>query len=113
MPDRYGSIWNHPGLRGLSDGSGYRGYWRGTRSAAPGPAWLGEKGPELVVSRQLRQMQGHEQVIPLSHLGAGVRPEVHMHVTAQGDDLEAKLQQARWAASHDLADAFAEVLANA
>ena len=113
VPDRYGSIWNHPGLRGLSDGSGYRGYWRGTRSAAPGPAWLGEKGPELVVSRQLRQMQGHEQVIPLSHLGAGVRPEVHMHVTAQGDDLEAKLQQARWAASHDLADAFAEVLANA
>lgn len=103
VPDRYGSIWNHPGLRGLSDGSGYRGYWRGTSGAAPGPAWLGEKEPELVVSRQLRQMRGGEQVIPLSSLaGSGAAPELHMHVTAQGDDLDAKLQELRWAVRHDL-----------
>ena len=113
VPGVYGSIWNHPGLKGLASGSGYRGYWRGTSGAAPGPAWVGERGPELVVSRQLRNMEGGEQVIPLTRFGAGAKPELHINVTAQGDDLESKLQEARWAARHDLSDAFAEVLANA
>lgn len=114
VPGVYGSIWNHPGLVGLSSGAGYRGYWRGTTGAAPGPAWLGEREPELVVSRQLRQMRGGETVLPLSQLDfGGDAPDVHVHVTAQGDDLDAKLQQVRWAAKHDLRDTLLEVMASA
>ena len=98
----------------MSSGAGYRGYWRGTTGAAPGPAWLGEKEPELVISRQLRQMRGGETVLPLSQLDfGGDAPDVHVHVTAQGDDLDAKLQQVRWAARHDLRDTLLEVMAGA
>ena len=66
VPARYGSIQNHPGLRSMLTGGSYRGYWQGTDSALPGPAWVGERGPELVVSKQLRRMRGGEQVIPVN-----------------------------------------------
>ena len=42
----------------LKDKLGVGGYATGTRSAAPGLAWVGERGPELV------NFRGGEQVLP-------------------------------------------------
>lgn len=68
VPSRYGSIWNHPGLQGLQSGSGYVGYAAGTDSAAPGWAWVGERGPELInLGRGGQQIISNEK---LSTVGA-------------------------------------------
>lgn len=67
-PARYGSIWNVPGLVGLSSGAGYSGYAGGTNWAAPGWAVVGERGPEL-----MNLGRGGQQIISndkLSSLGA-------------------------------------------
>lgn len=40
-----------------------RGYAAGTQSAAPGFAWTGEKGAELVLNPQLRRYSGGERVL--------------------------------------------------
>jgi hypothetical protein len=43
--------------------AGVRGYARGTNSASPGWAWVGEEGPELM------RFRGGEQVVPTSAIG--------------------------------------------
>lgn len=44
----YGSVYNVPGIRALSQGRPYVGYATGTDNAASGLHWVGENGPELV-----------------------------------------------------------------
>jgi SLT domain-containing protein len=58
---RYGSPFNIPGLLSGS----YVGYGAGTASAAPGWAWVGEHGPELM------HFRGGEQVVPAGRGGGG------------------------------------------
>jgi SLT domain-containing protein len=58
----WGSPFNIPGLLG---GGGYSGYAGGTSSAAPGWAWVGESGPELM------RFRGGEQVVPAGRSGSG------------------------------------------
>jgi TP901 family phage tail tape measure protein len=50
MLDRYGSIWNVPGVRSIMSGGGYMPYASGTNSALPGWQLKGEHGPELEYS---------------------------------------------------------------
>ena len=50
MLDRYGSIWNVPGVRSIMSGGGYMPYASGTNSALPGWQLRGEQGPEFVYS---------------------------------------------------------------
>lgn len=44
----YGSVFNVPGIRALSEGRPYVGYATGTDNATAGLHWVGEKGPELI-----------------------------------------------------------------
>lgn len=44
----YGSVYNVPGIRALSQGRPYVGYATGTDNATAGLHWVGENGPELV-----------------------------------------------------------------
>jgi hypothetical protein len=54
-----GAVWQSPGnIPGLLGGGGYQGYALGTSSAAPGWAWVGENG------RELMHFRGGEQVYP-------------------------------------------------
>lgn len=65
------------------------GYAEGTRSAAPGLAWTGEKGPELV------RFRGGEQVIPNHMLGRGANSNgatgpMHFHFPGVTNAREAR-----------------------
>ena len=42
------------------------GYAIGTNDAAPGVSWVGERGAELVLGRQMRRFRGGEQVLTAS-----------------------------------------------
>jgi SLT domain-containing protein len=45
--DRYGSVFNVPGIKSMMGGGAYRGYAIGTGYAQSGWAMVGENGPEL------------------------------------------------------------------
>lgn len=47
------------------------GYASGTSNATAGMHWVGENGPELVLSKQLRAFSGGEAVIPLKGTAGG------------------------------------------
>jgi SLT domain-containing protein len=68
---RYGKRWSQ---RMAAPG----GYFAGIRSAPQGPAWVGERGPELM------NFRGGESVTPVT-VGAGVGSECnHYHFDNQG-----------------------------
>jgi tape measure domain-containing protein len=46
--DRYGSVYNVPGIKSMLSGGAYRGYASGTNSAIAGWHLVGENGPELM-----------------------------------------------------------------
>lgn len=101
--DRYG-------LAGIERAWGGRqGYWTGTRSARPGIALVGEKGPELVRFGGGERVWNNTDTEQILWAGGGV----HIHVTAQGDDLDQKLRDARWAATHDITDGLRKAVAYA
>ena len=72
------------GVGGNTGGS--RGYASGTSGAAPGWAWVGEAGPELV------KFRGGETVVP-NHVaagysgGAGMSGEIHNHIYIDGREV--------------------------
>lgn len=99
VPDRYGSIYNHPGLLGLASGTGYVGYAGGTSYAAPGLAWVGERGPELMNLRGGERIWSADESKGL----VGGRPNVTLLVQALGD-IEQQARAAVWALETDLAD---------
>ncbi|WP_035413894.1 transglycosylase SLT domain-containing protein, partial [Bacillus sp. SJS] len=45
---RYGSIFNTPGIKNMSKGGGYKGYYKGGKVPNSQWAWVGERGPELL-----------------------------------------------------------------
>lgn len=45
---RYGSPFNTPGIRSMSQGGPYKGYWTGGRITSSNRYLVGERGPELV-----------------------------------------------------------------
>jgi hypothetical protein len=59
---------------GMGLGSGH-GYALGTLSAAPGWAWVGESGPELM------RFRGGEQVVPAGRSGGGNTYQITVHPT--------------------------------
>lgn len=81
VPAVYGSIYNHPGLRGLASGSGYQGYANGTPSGGASRGWwrVGEQGPEWI------NFSGHEQVMTGS-ASTGTATTGHDYITRR--DLE-------------------------
>lgn len=71
IKDRYGSVFNVPGIVSMANGGAYQGYAQGTSNAAGGLSWVGENGPELMYvpkgasitpNNQLGQLQ-QQQVI--------------------------------------------------
>lgn len=48
IQDRYGSVYNVPGIRNMASGGSYVGYALGTSYSLPGWHWVGENGPELM-----------------------------------------------------------------
>jgi tape measure domain-containing protein len=46
--DRYGSVFNVPGIKSMMTGGAYKGYASGTNSAIAGWHLVGEEGPELM-----------------------------------------------------------------
>ncbi|MFI2031399.1 hypothetical protein [Streptomyces buecherae] len=67
---RYGARWPQV-LAGTS------GYWTGTRSASPGLALVGERGPELVSMRGGERVWNAQETEAL--LAGGPRYEIHVH----------------------------------
>ncbi|MFC0188492.1 phage tail tape measure protein [Fictibacillus aquaticus] len=49
IKSRYGNIMNVPGLKSMSQGGPYKGYFEGARVAAKQLAWIAEKGAEYVI----------------------------------------------------------------
>ncbi len=61
---QYGTPYNTPGIRSMSNGGPYMGYATGTNNATPGVHLVGEKGPELV------WMKGGERVTPNNEMSS-------------------------------------------
>lgn len=49
IKDRYGTVFNTPGMRSMARGGGYKGYFEGARVAAKQLAWIAERGAEYVI----------------------------------------------------------------
>ncbi|WP_139368012.1 phage tail tape measure protein [Priestia abyssalis] len=48
IKDRYGTVFNTPGIKSMMRGGAYRGYRKGGFVPSTQTAWVGEEGPELV-----------------------------------------------------------------
>ena len=75
-----------------SGGQRAKGYATGTPAAAPGWAWVGEAGPELV------KFRGGETVVPNSVStgyanGAGMPGDQHIHVYLDGRQIYSSVQK--------------------
>lgn len=80
------------GINGRPGGQTIPGHAKGTPSAAPGWAWVGEQGPELV------KMRGGETVLPhevsMGYAGgAGSIPDQNIHVYIDGREVHAAVSR--------------------
>jgi TP901 family phage tail tape measure protein len=48
IKDRYGTVFNTPGIKSMANGGGYKGYYKGGNVPNTQWAWVGERGPELL-----------------------------------------------------------------
>jgi phage-related tail protein len=70
-----------------------KGYWKGTRSASPGMAMVGERGPELI------NFGGGERVYSAKDTAGMVGPkyEIHVHEAKSENTTQAVLRAMKYA----------------
>ncbi|TCP32188.1 phage-related minor tail protein [Scopulibacillus darangshiensis] len=73
--DRYGSIWNHPGIHNMARGGGYLGYENGGIVNRKQLAWVAENGPEAIIPLSLNKRERATRLLEDTNRRLGVNDQ--------------------------------------